>query len=129
MIEVLVEGFEIFPDLLKRLPEQQLLGIQVDKSVEFSYDFSISNKTEEGGFGAVKYAELRGKVTTSYLKIISSYVMQDDQFFPMLTVPVTFMFAAEVRLPPSVSRAERKTTTLSWSIKHSITDLDPSSII
>ncbi|KAL3342044.1 hypothetical protein AABB24_026187 [Solanum stoloniferum] len=128
MIEVLVEGFEIFPDLLKRHPEQQLLGIHVDKSVEFSYDFSISNKTE-GGFGAVKYAELRGKVTTSYLKIISSYVMQDDQFFPMLTVPVTFMFAAEVRLPASVSRAERKTTALSWSIKYSITDLDPSSII
>ncbi|KAL3342043.1 hypothetical protein AABB24_026187 [Solanum stoloniferum] len=68
-------------------------------------------------------------VTTSYLKIISSYVMQDDQFFPMLTVPVTFMFAAEVRLPASVSRAERKTTALSWSIKYSITDLDPSSII
>ncbi|KAG5616874.1 hypothetical protein H5410_016698, partial [Solanum commersonii] len=92
--------------------QQQVLGIHVEKSVEFSYDFSISNKTEEGGFGAVKYAELRGKVahgwsmryeihfsmiqtvgrivvaleeqlefmanhvTTSYLKIISSYVMQ-----------------------------------------------------
>ncbi|KAH0686355.1 hypothetical protein KY284_016908 [Solanum tuberosum] len=41
--------------------QQQVLGIHVEKSVEFSYDFSISNKTEEGGFGAVKYAELRGK--------------------------------------------------------------------
>ncbi|GAA0173501.1 ATP-binding cassette [Lithospermum erythrorhizon] len=46
-------------------------------------------------------------VTTSYMKMISSYVMQDDQLFPMLTVFETFMFAAEVRLPPSISRAEK----------------------
>ncbi|KAK4739171.1 hypothetical protein R3W88_002868 [Solanum pinnatisectum] len=46
-----------------------LSGIHVDKSVEFSYqelaestdNFSISNKIGEGGFGAVYYAELRGK--------------------------------------------------------------------
>ncbi|PKI76731.1 ABC transporter G family member 18-like [Punica granatum] len=47
-------------------------------------------------------------VTTSYMKMISSYVMQDDQLFPMLTVFETFMFAAEVRLPPSISRHEKK---------------------
>ncbi|KAK1307753.1 ABC transporter G family member 2 [Acorus calamus] len=47
-------------------------------------------------------------VTTSYIKNVSSYVMQDDQLFPMLTVFETFMFAAEVRLPPSVSRAEKR---------------------
>ncbi|KAK8657091.1 hypothetical protein V6N13_035348 [Hibiscus sabdariffa] len=47
-------------------------------------------------------------VTTSYMKMISSYVMQDDQLFPMLTVQETFMFAAEVRLPPSISREEKK---------------------
>ncbi|CAK7349556.1 unnamed protein product [Dovyalis caffra] len=47
-------------------------------------------------------------VTTSYMKMISSYVMQDDQLFPMLTVFETFMFAAEVRLPPSISRNEKK---------------------
>lgn len=40
--------------------------------------------------------------------MISSYVMQDDQLFPMLTVFETFMFAAEVRLPPTVSRSEKK---------------------
>ncbi|KAK8521410.1 hypothetical protein V6N13_077515 [Hibiscus sabdariffa] len=52
---------------------------------------------------------INGKpVTTSYMKMISSYVMQDDQLFPMLTVHETFMFAAEVRLPPSISRAEKK---------------------
>ncbi|XP_015067558.1 ABC transporter G family member 18-like [Solanum pennellii] len=52
---------------------------------------------------------IEGKpVTTSYMKMISSYVMQDDQLFPMLTVYETFMFAAEVRLPPSISRAEKK---------------------
>ncbi|KAE8712490.1 ABC transporter G family member 19 [Hibiscus syriacus] len=52
---------------------------------------------------------LNGKpVTTSYMKMISSYVMQDDQLFSMLTVQETFMFAAEVRLPPSISREEKK---------------------
>ncbi|WOG93840.1 hypothetical protein DCAR_0313127 [Daucus carota subsp. sativus] len=48
-------------------------------------------------------------VSTSYMKMISSYVMQDDQLFAMLTVYETFMFAAEVRLPPSISRSEKKT--------------------
>ncbi|XP_027340365.1 ABC transporter G family member 17-like [Abrus precatorius] len=47
-------------------------------------------------------------VTTSYMKRVSSYVMQDDQLFPMLTVFETFLFAAEVRLPPSISRDEKK---------------------
>ncbi|ERM95954.1 ABC transporter G family member 17 [Amborella trichopoda] len=47
-------------------------------------------------------------VTTSYMKKVSSYVMQEDQLFPMLTVFETFMFAAEVRLPPSVSRSEKR---------------------
>ncbi|XP_069147664.1 lysM receptor-like kinase 13 isoform X2 [Solanum lycopersicum] len=50
-------------------PSPGLSGIHVDKSVEFSYqelaestdNFSISNKIGEGGFGAVYYAELRGK--------------------------------------------------------------------
>lgn len=40
--------------------------------------------------------------------MISSYVMQDDQLFPMLSVYETFMFAAEVRLPPSISTAEKR---------------------
>nr|XP_009800658.1 PREDICTED: chitin elicitor receptor kinase 1-like isoform X1 [Nicotiana sylvestris] len=52
---------------------QGLLGIAVDKSVEFSYKelaestngFSISNKIGEGGVGAIYYAELRGKVCNS----------------------------------------------------------------
>ncbi|XP_057472440.1 LOW QUALITY PROTEIN: ABC transporter G family member STR-like [Actinidia eriantha] len=47
-------------------------------------------------------------VTTSYMKMISSYVMQEDQLFPMLTVFETFMFAAEVRLPPSMSKPEKR---------------------
>ena len=42
------------------------------------------------------------------MKMISSYVMQDDQLFPALTVLETFMFAAEVRLPPSISRSEKR---------------------
>ncbi|KAF3437819.1 hypothetical protein FNV43_RR20575 [Rhamnella rubrinervis] len=47
-------------------------------------------------------------VSASYMKKVSSYVMQDDQLFPMLTVFETFMFAAEVRLPPSLSSDEKK---------------------
>lgn len=49
------------------------------------------------------------QVTTSYMKMVSSYVMQDDQLFPMLTVFETLMFAAEIRLPPSISRSEKRT--------------------
>lgn len=40
--------------------------------------------------------------------MVSSYVMQDDQLFAMLTVFETLMFAAEVRLPPSISRSEKR---------------------
>ncbi|XP_038895273.1 ABC transporter G family member STR-like [Benincasa hispida] len=47
-------------------------------------------------------------VTASYMKMVSSYVMQDDQLFPMLTVFETFMFSAEIRLPSSISREEKK---------------------
>ncbi|KAJ9551717.1 hypothetical protein OSB04_015762 [Centaurea solstitialis] len=54
-------------------PQAQLMqdvqGVTVDKSMEFSYeelskatdDFSLANKIGQGGFGAVYYAELRGK--------------------------------------------------------------------
>ncbi|KAK6917785.1 Protein kinase domain [Dillenia turbinata] len=46
-----------------------IMGITVDKSVEFSYDeiakatddFSMANKIGQGGFGAVYYGELRGE--------------------------------------------------------------------
>ena len=49
-----------------------LVGITVDKSVEFSYEdlatatdnFSLVNKIGQGGFGSVYYAELRGEVYT-----------------------------------------------------------------
>ncbi|KAF2317527.1 hypothetical protein GH714_023979 [Hevea brasiliensis] len=68
---------------------------------------ALAGRIAQGSLeGSVK---IDGKsVTTSYMKMISSYVMQDDQLFPMLTVFETFMFAAEVRLPPSISRSEKK---------------------
>ncbi|CAN1775565.1 ABC transporter G family member 2 [Linum perenne] len=42
------------------------------------------------------------------LKVISAYVMQDDLLFPMLTVEETLMFAAEFRLPRSISKSKKK---------------------
>ncbi|KAK9169119.1 hypothetical protein Syun_001259 [Stephania yunnanensis] len=42
------------------------------------------------------------------LKVISAYVMQDDLLYPMLTVEETLMFAAEFRLPRSLSKSKKK---------------------
>ncbi|XVF55363.1 hypothetical protein PTKIN_Ptkin06aG0031300 [Pterospermum kingtungense] len=52
---------------------------------------------------------LNGEVLESGLsKVISAYVMQDDLLFPMLTVEETLMFAAEFRLPRSLSKEKKK---------------------
>lgn len=40
--------------------------------------------------------------------MISAYVMQDDLLFPMLTVEETLMFAAEFRLPQTLSKSKKK---------------------
>ncbi|KAM7253695.1 hypothetical protein ACFE04_031377 [Oxalis oulophora] len=45
---------------------------------------------------------------SSLLKSISAYVMQDDLFFPMLTVEETLMYSAEFRLPRSFSKSKKK---------------------
>lgn len=42
------------------------------------------------------------------LKVISAYVMQDDLLFPMLTVEETLMFAAEFRLPRTLSKSKKR---------------------
>ncbi|KAI9083440.1 hypothetical protein K1719_034654 [Acacia pycnantha] len=59
---------------------------------------------------------LKGKVALNgealesrLLKVISAYVMQDDLLFPMLTVEETLMFAADFRLPRTLSRSKKKT--------------------
>ena len=41
------------------------------------------------------------------LRVISAYVMQDDMLYPMLTVEETLMFAAEFRLPRTLSKREK----------------------
>ncbi|GMI71352.1 ATP-binding cassette G2 [Hibiscus trionum] len=58
---------------------------------------------------------LKGSITmngeplpSGLLKVISAYVMQDDMLFPMLTVEETLMFAAEFRLPRSLSKEKKK---------------------
>ncbi|KAJ6340428.1 hypothetical protein OIU77_008231 [Salix suchowensis] len=49
-----------------------------------------------------------GKSSTSSMKMMSSYAMQDDQLCPALTIFETFMSAAEFRLPLQFPRAEKK---------------------
>ncbi|KAB2085008.1 hypothetical protein ES319_A05G373000v1 [Gossypium barbadense] len=52
---------------------------------------------------------LKGEALESrMLKVISAYVMQDDLLFPMLTVEETLMFAAEFRLPRTLSKSKKK---------------------
>ncbi|MBA0756449.1 hypothetical protein Gogos_020411 [Gossypium gossypioides] len=58
---------------------------------------------------------LKGNITLNgealesrMLKVISAYVMQDDLLFPMLTVEETLMFAAEFRLPRTLSKSKKK---------------------
>ncbi|KAI3799756.1 hypothetical protein L1987_35058 [Smallanthus sonchifolius] len=58
---------------------------------------------------------LKGNITlngerleSKLLKVISAYVMQDDLLFPMLTVEETLMFAAEFRLPRTLSKSKKK---------------------
>ncbi|XP_021296101.1 ABC transporter G family member 16-like [Herrania umbratica] len=52
---------------------------------------------------------LNGEVLESrMLKVISAYVMQDDLLYPMLTVEETLMFAAEFRLPRTLSKSKKK---------------------
>ncbi|KAK8546163.1 hypothetical protein V6N13_067398 [Hibiscus sabdariffa] len=59
---------------------------------------------------------LQGNVTLNdeilssrMLKAISAYVMQHDLLFPMLTVEETLMFAAEFRLPRTLSKSQKRT--------------------
>ncbi|XP_020574392.1 ABC transporter G family member 6-like [Phalaenopsis equestris] len=58
---------------------------------------------------------LRGSISlngepldSKLLKVISAYVMQDDLLYPMLTVQETLMFAAEFRLPRTLSKSKKK---------------------
>ena len=48
-------------------------------------------------------------LTGNILKSMSAYVMQDDLLFPMLTVAETLSFAADFRLPRSLSAAKKRT--------------------
>ncbi|KMZ57915.1 ABC transporter G family member [Zostera marina] len=65
--------------------------------------------------GRISRESLQGSITLNgeqlhgrMLKVISAYVMQDDLLFPMLTVEETLMFAADFRLPSSLSKVEKK---------------------
>ncbi|KDP46092.1 hypothetical protein JCGZ_06603 [Jatropha curcas] len=68
---------------------------------------ALANRIAKGSLkGSIT---LNGEVLESrMLKVISAYVMQDDLLFPMLTVEETLMFAAEFRLPRSLSKSKKK---------------------
>ncbi|CAI5485244.1 unnamed protein product [Closterium sp. Naga37s-1] len=51
---------------------------------------------------------VNGKPVESSFKRVSGYVMQDDQLFPMLSVRETLMFSARLRLPATMSLADKK---------------------
>ncbi|GMH07921.1 hypothetical protein Nepgr_009761 [Nepenthes gracilis] len=67
---------------------------------------ALANRIAKGSLkGSVT---LNGEALESrLLKVISSYVMQDDLLFPMLTVEETLMFAAEFRLPRTLSKSKK----------------------
>ncbi|XVE75271.1 hypothetical protein DITRI_Ditri12bG0081800 [Diplodiscus trichospermus] len=68
---------------------------------------ALANRIAKGSLkGSVT---LNGEVLESrMLKVISAYVMQDDLLYPMLTVEETLMFAAEFRLPRTLSKSKKK---------------------
>ncbi|XVF83416.1 hypothetical protein PTKIN_Ptkin16aG0484100 [Pterospermum kingtungense] len=68
---------------------------------------ALANRIAKGSLKGT--VTLNGQVLESrMLKVISAYVMQDDLLFPMLTVEETLMFAAEFRLPRTLSKSKKK---------------------
>ncbi|OMP02727.1 ABC transporter-like protein [Corchorus olitorius] len=68
---------------------------------------ALANRIAKGSLKGT--VTLNGEVLESrMLKVISAYVMQDDLLYPMLTVEETLMFAAEFRLPRSLSKSKKK---------------------
>ncbi|KAJ6429063.1 hypothetical protein OIU84_020657 [Salix udensis] len=68
---------------------------------------ALANRIAKGSLKGIK--TLNGEVLESrMLKVISAYVMQEDLLFPMLTVEETLTFAAEFRLPRSLSKSKKR---------------------
>ncbi|KAH7537321.1 ABC transporter G family member 6 [Ziziphus jujuba] len=68
---------------------------------------ALANRIAKGSLKGTM--TLNGEAIESrLLKVISAYVMQDDLLFPMLTVEETLMFAAEFRLPRTLSKSKKK---------------------
>lgn len=68
---------------------------------------ALANRIAKGSLKG--HITLNGdQLESKLLKVISAYVMQDDLLFPMLTVEETLMYAAEFRLPRTLSKAKKK---------------------
>lgn len=61
----------------------------------------INGSDLEGGF------LVNGAPMDATFRRVSGYVMQDDQLYPLLSVRETLMFSARLRLPDSMSAAEK----------------------
>ncbi|KAI3705565.1 hypothetical protein L1987_75804 [Smallanthus sonchifolius] len=67
---------------------------------------ALANRIAKGSLKGT--VTLNGELLESrLLKVISAYVMQDDLLFPMLTVEETLMYAAEFRLPRTLSKSKK----------------------
>ena len=68
---------------------------------------ALANRIAKGSLkGSIS---LNGEILESrLLKSISAYVMQEDLLFPMLTVEETLNYAAELRLPGTLTAAKKK---------------------
>ncbi|PON65460.1 ABC transporter-like [Trema orientale] len=68
---------------------------------------ALANRIERGSLKGT--VTLNGEFLASRIsKAIIGYVMQDDLLYPMLTVEETLSFAAEFRLPRTLSKSKKK---------------------
>ncbi|KAJ3677327.1 hypothetical protein LUZ60_003051 [Juncus effusus] len=69
---------------------------------------ALANRIEHNSLHGTITINGEKTIKKNNLKAISSYVMQDDLLYPMLTVEETLMFSAELRLDRSVCKNRKK---------------------
>ncbi|KAG6473645.1 ABC transporter G family member 6-like [Zingiber officinale] len=104
------------------LPEKRMLLDSITGEVRTGEVFAVLGASGSGKStfidalaNRIERTSLGGSITLNgeasdgqLLRVISAYVMQDDLLFPMLTVEETLLFAAELRLPRSVTATKKR---------------------